>query len=69
MSCPASEHSINCFLGEIDEIEVIQHLLNTFPTGILSIVADSFDYYKFITEYVLYFKDQILILIILNVFE
>jgi nicotinamide phosphoribosyltransferase len=44
-SVPATEHSIMTSLGPEDEHEVIERLLDKFPTGILSVVGDSYDIY------------------------
>jgi nicotinamide phosphoribosyltransferase len=44
----ATEHSIMTSRGEAGELDVIRHLLNTTPDGILSIVIDSYDYRRFI---------------------
>ena len=60
-SVVASEHSIMTSLGETGEKEVVDNLLNNYPTGIISIVADSFDYYNFVSEFICKdFKDKIL---------
>lgn len=47
-SVPASEHSIMTQSGPEGEYEILDHLLDTFPTGILSVVADSYDIYEFV---------------------
>ncbi len=47
-SVPASEHSIMTQSGPDGEFEVLDHLLDTFPTGILSVVADSYDIFSFV---------------------
>lgn len=58
-SVPASEHSVMTALGVDGEYEVLQQLLDTYQTGILSVVADSYDIYKF-TEEVIRKREQIL---------
>lgn len=44
----------------IAEYQVFKRLLNTYPTGILSVVSDTFDLFKVITEYLPRLKDEIL---------
>ncbi len=60
-SVAATEHSIMTSLGREGEETVVQNLLNEYPTGILSCVADSYNYYNFVEHFVgKVFKDQIL---------
>lgn len=60
-SVPASEHSVMTSRGPEGEEEVVQRLLNTYPTGILSIVADSYDVYNFASNIIgRIYKDKIL---------
>jgi nicotinamide phosphoribosyltransferase len=47
-SVPATEHSIMTSLGEQGEYDIVKNCLEQYPDKILSIVADSFDYYKFV---------------------
>ena len=59
----ASEHSIQCSYfveGKDDEDDYIQAMLDAQPTGIVSIVCDGYDYWRFITENLINFKAQIL---------
>lgn len=51
-SVPASEHAIMTSLGEDGEAAIVQQILDECPTGIVSIVIDSFDPKKFITDLV-----------------
>lgn len=61
VSVPASEHKIMTALGKDGESKMIQRLLNQFPKGILSVVADSYNYYDFIEVLVgQVFRQQIL---------
>ena len=46
----ATEHSIMTSRCESGEFDVVRHILNTTPDGILSIVIDSYDYRNFIKE-------------------
>ena len=60
-SVAATEHSIMTALGEAGEERTLANLLGTFNTGILSVVADSYNIYRFVEEYVCQdFRDQIL---------
>eukprot|EP01132_Coremiostelium_polycephalum_P012749 gene12749-15589_t len=46
LSVPASEHSVMCSFGREDEIGAFKHMLELYPSGIVSIVSDTFDVYK-----------------------
>ena len=59
-SVPASEHSVMTSYGKEDEIGAFKRLLEQFPTGILSVVSDSFDLWKVLTEYIVELKETIL---------
>jgi nicotinamide phosphoribosyltransferase len=51
-SVAATEHSIMTSRGKDGESQIVEDLLNEYPEGILSCVADSFDYYHFVTHIV-----------------
>lgn len=61
-SVPATEHSVTCVGIAVDgEKETMKRwVTETYPTGIVSIVADTLDFFKVITEYASYLKDDIL---------
>jgi len=59
-SVPATEHSVMTSLGKDGEEILIQQLLDEYPTGILSLVIDSYDYRNFIKICGTKFKEQIL---------
>ena len=59
-SVPATEHSVMCAGGYETEIETFRRLLETYPTGILSVVSDTWDLWKVITEYLPVLKEEIL---------
>lgn len=60
-SVNASEHSVSTTkIFTVGEQQMIADWLKTFPKGILSIVADTFDLWKLITEYLPANKDAIL---------
>ena len=58
---PATEHSVMCAGGMEDEFETFERLINeTYPTGIVSIVSDTWDFWQVITDYLPRLKDTIL---------
>jgi len=60
-SVPATEHSVMCMGLEEGEKDTIERLITkVYPKGIVSIVSDSWDFWKVITEYALQLKDIIL---------
>lgn len=50
-SVPATEHSICTLLGEKGELDIFKHVLDTFPTGIVACVSDSYDIFKACEKY------------------
>lgn len=63
-SVPASEHSIQCVHAlrgsEPDDAYYISEMLRKYPTGIVFIVCDGFDYWHLLCDILPKFKDQIL---------
>lgn len=59
-SVNATEHSVMCAGSKEDEIGTFHRLLETYPTGILSVVSDTWDLFKVITEYLPRLKEEIL---------
>lgn len=60
-SVPATEHSVMCMGSLEDEIGTFRRLLTeTYPNGILSVVSDTWDLWKVMTEYLPALKDEIL---------
>ena len=51
-SVPATEHSIMTSLGREGEYQVLDNIMDKYPSGILSVVSDSYDIYKFVDEIV-----------------
>jgi nicotinamide phosphoribosyltransferase len=47
-SVPATEHSVMCAGGKEAEIETFRRLLKTYPSGVLSIVSDTWNFWKVI---------------------
>ncbi len=59
-SVPATEHSIMTSLGRAGEMDLMGQLLDKYPTGILSVVIDSYDYREFIEESFKQYGEKIL---------
>ncbi len=59
-SVPATEHSVMCMGTKEDEIGTFKALLDKYPSGILSVVSDTWDLWKVLTEYLPALKEQIL---------
>jgi len=59
-SVPATEHSIMTSLGEIGEAVLTRDLLNDYPNGILSLVGDSFDIFRFTRRIGTDFREKVL---------
>ncbi len=60
-SVPATEHSVMCSGTEDGEFETFHRLLTEiYPTGILSIVSDTWDLWTVLTDYVPRLKETIL---------
>lgn len=52
-SVPATEHSVMCAGGQVDERETFRRLINdVYPTGIVSIVSDTWDFWNVCTNIV-----------------
>lgn len=60
-SVPATEHSVMCLGGEAGELETFRRLIHTvYSKGIVSIVSDTWDYFKILTETLPALKDEIM---------
>lgn len=60
-SVPATEHSVMCMGTQDDEIGTFERLITEiYPAGIVSIVSDTWDFWKVITEFLPQLKDKIL---------
>lgn len=60
-SVPASEHSVSSAnIAVRGEKDMIQYYMKKFPKGLLSIVSDTLDYWKVLTEYIPELKPQIM---------
>lgn len=59
-SVPATEHSVMCMGEKESEIETFKRLLNLYPTGILSVVSDTWNLWTVLTQYLPQLKNKIL---------
>lgn len=60
-SVPATEHSVMSVAGIEDEIGTFKRLITeTYPSGFVSIVSDTWDFWKVMTEYLPALKDEIM---------
>lgn len=59
-SVPATEHSVMCAGGQSDEKGTFDRLLGTYPTGIVSVVSDTWDYFNTLTNILPKLKDKIM---------
>jgi nicotinamide phosphoribosyltransferase len=61
VSVPATEHSVMCMGGQEDEIGTFKRLITElYPTGIVSIVSDTWDFWKVLTEYAPALREEIM---------
>lgn len=60
-SVNATEHSVMCSYGKENELDSLRHLMkNVVPSGILSVVSDTWDFWKLVTQYLPELKDEIM---------
>ena len=60
-SVPATEHSVMCMGTQDNEIKTFERLISeVYPSGIVSIVSDTWDFWQVITEFLPQLKPQIL---------
>ncbi|KXZ67471.1 putative nicotinate phosphoribosyltransferase [Acinetobacter venetianus] len=61
ISVPATEHSVMCMGSEESEIETFRRLIcELYPSGVVSIVSDTWDFWRVITEFSMELKAEIL---------
>lgn len=61
VSVPATEHSVMCMGSEESEIETFRRLIcELYPAGVVSIVSDTWDFWRVITEFSVELKSEIL---------
>lgn len=49
-SVAATEHSVMCAGGEESELDTFNRLLDLYPTGVVSVVSDTWDLWKVLTQ-------------------
>ena len=60
-SVPATEHSVMCMGMKDGELATFKRLIcDLYPNGIVSIVSDTWDFWKVVTEYTVELKQEIL---------
>lgn len=59
-SVPATEHSVMCAGGELSEKDTFERLLSIYPSGILSVVSDTWDLWHVLTHILPDLRDNIL---------
>lgn len=59
-SVPATEHSVMCMGTKEAEIDTFRRLLSIYPTGILSVVSDTWNLWTVLTDYLPQLKEEIL---------
>jgi len=59
-SVAATEHSVMCAGGDDDEQATFNRLLDLYPSGIVSVVSDTWDLWKVVTEFLPNLKDKIM---------
>lgn len=59
-SVPATEHSVMCVGGKDTEIETFKRMFELYPTGIVSIVSDTWDYWNTIDNILPQLKNDIM---------
>ena len=59
-SVPATEHSVMCAGGKENILETVRRLIRTYPTGILSIVWDTWDFWGDVDTLLPILKDEIM---------
>jgi nicotinamide phosphoribosyltransferase len=59
-SVPASEHSVMCAYGRENEIKAFEHMLTMYPTGIVSIVSDTYNFWNVLLNFTDVLFDRIM---------
>ncbi len=59
-SVPATEHSVMCAGGEVGEADTFERVLDLYPAGIVSVVADTWDLWNVLTVILPSLRDEIL---------
>ena len=60
LSVPATEHSVMCAFGRENEFDAFARMLQQNPTGIVSIVSDTYDLWNVLTNFAPRLREEIL---------
>ena len=60
MSVAATEHSVMCAYGQANEFQAFERMLDLYPSGIVSIVSDTYDLWQVLEDFAPRLKDRIL---------
>lgn len=61
VSVPATEHSVMCMGTEDSELDTFKRLIcELYPSGVVSVVSDTWDFWRVITEFTVALKPEIL---------
>lgn len=59
LSVPATEHSVMCAYKQENEYEAFENMLSTYPSGIVSIVSDTYNLWNVLTTFIDRLKTKI----------
>ena len=59
-SVPASEHSVMSSSSRDAELNTYRYILSKYPSGVVSLVSDTYDFFQVVTTYATILKDDIL---------
>lgn len=60
-SVPATEHSVMCMGSKESELETFRRLINeVYPSGIVSVVSDTWDFWQVVTTYMAELKEDVM---------
>lgn len=59
-SVPATEHSVMCAGGCEGELQTFERLLDLYPTGVVSVVSDTWDLWNVLTNILPKLKDRVM---------
>ena len=59
-SVPASEHGVMSAGTKDSELDTYRRMLKLYPTGIVSLVSDTYDFFNVITNFAVTLKDEIM---------
>jgi nicotinamide phosphoribosyltransferase len=60
LSVPATEHSVMCAYGQENEFQAFERMLDLYPSGIVSIVSDTYDLWQVLEKFAPKLKGRIL---------